>query len=725
MPMIMVKTFDRVLQAIRQKNDRVIRVIIFSLISMTMFLMLFTNVTPEKLDVEIFTVSEKDIISPTTVEDKVATEKAKNEAAAQIEDQYTYYSVYKETQVKSTEDLFESIVKVNAESLQVGEGENSPLNNNTIKGKLEETKSFLPEDIRESISDQTLEAFLSAEPSQLNMAKEITVTAVNDAMSGKIKVGDIETKKEEVSNKMRYSGLNEKLRNAMTETAQLMIIPNYLYDPETTAQKRSEAKEQVEPVVIRSGEVLVKKGQVVTRDIYDKMKLAGLLDQETTMKPYIGIGIIIILLTLLLSYFFRDIQKSARNHSIYLVIYLIIFSLMFTVMKLISLFQTQGAFEVGYIVPVAAATMLIKMLIDEKIALVSSFLFAVGGSIMFNGAIPSTIHFSIGIYLFFSGVAGVIFLDKQNHRVKILKAGLLISTINLLVIAALTLLKYNFYSGLMIGIYIGYGLLSGFLSAVLTLGLIPFFEAGFGMLSTMKLIELSNPNHPLLRKILMETPGTYHHSVMVANLSEAACEAIGVDGLLARVGSYYHDIGKSKRPAFFIENQMNLENPHDKLSPFLSKTIILSHVTDGAAILREHKFPKEIIDIAEQHHGTTLLKYFYKKAIDQAGPNDAPIKEADFRYPGPKPQFKESAVIGIADSVEAAVRSLTNPTKEEIEDLVRKIITDRLRDGQFNECDITLKELDIVARTMCETLQGIFHSRIKYPELDEKKVKEA
>ncbi|HVH96624.1 MAG TPA: HDIG domain-containing protein, partial [Bacillus sp. (in: firmicutes)] len=255
----------------------------------------------------------------------------------------------------------------------------------------------------------------------------------------------------------------------------------------------------------------------------------------------------------------------------------------------------------------------------------------------------------------------------------------------------------------------------------LTIGLLPFFEAGFGILSSMSLIELSNPNHPLLKKILTEAPGTYHHSIMVANLAESACEAIGANGLLARVGCYYHDIGKTIRPKYFIENQMNMENPHDRLPPEASKNIIMSHVKDGAELLKKHRLPKEIVDIAEQHHGTTLLKFFYYK-VKQSGED---VTEEEYRYPGPKAQTKESAIVGVADSVEAAVRSMSQPTPEQIEELVRKIISDRLQDNQFNECDLTLKELEKVTNSLCESLKGIFHSRIEYPEMTEQKVKHA
>ena len=289
----------------------------------------------------------------------------------------------------------------------------------------------------------------------------------------------------------------------------------------------------------------------------------------------------------------------------------------------------------------------------------------------------------------------------------------MLSVVNGIIIIALLYTLDMQMSNVQAILYFFAAFTSGISSAILTVGLLPFFEAGFGVLSTMKLIELSSPNHPLLRKILTEAPGTYHHSVMVANLAETACEAIGANGLLARVGCYYHDIGKTKRPQFFIENQMNMDNPHDRLKPEASRDIIIAHVSDGVKILRKHKIPKEIIDIAEQHHGTTLLKFFYYKAKESG----EDVKEEDFRYPGPKAQTKESAIIGIADSVEAAVRSMKQPTREKINDLVKSIIHSRMNEDQFAECDITMKELDLVEKVLCETLNGIFHSRIEYPDL--------
>lgn len=380
-------------------------------------------------------------------------------------------------------------------------------------------------------------------------------------------------------------------------------------------------------------------------------------------------------------------------------------------MKIIGLMADLELDKIGYLFPAAMAPMLIRMMLNERFAFIITIILAACGSIIFHDEITGSVNIEIAIYILFSGTAGILLLTNRNRKSNILQAGFFISIINILIIFFLLFLGNGQFTKMEYLYYTIFAFVSGLLSAILTIGLLPFFEAGFGVLSTLKLIELSSPNHPLLKKILTEAPGTYHHSVMVANLAEAACEAIGANGLLARVGCYYHDIGKTRRPQFFIENQMNIENPHNHISPETSKDIIIAHATDGAQMLKKHKLPKEIVDIAEQHHGTTLLKYFYYKAKEE---NDH-IDEMDYRYPGPKPQTKEAAIISIADSVEAAVRSMTHPTPEQIKNLIDSIVQDRLKDGQLNECDITLKEIEVIKKTFSETLNGIFHSRIEYP----------
>lgn len=679
-----------------------------------MYVSLIQNVIPEKMDISLYSVAEKDIVSPITVENKQATLQKQNEAAEAVEPEYTNKVETAQTQVEKVEDFFASITKINEVEIS---DEETP-KEKSLKEKLDELKDTAKSLTLTDLSEETLEAFVTASPTQLAIAKDVIITSVRTTLNERITVEELHDAKQKVEEKIEQANLNNSIRKPAIELSRSVIIPNYFIDTEATKLKREKAKESVQPVMIRQGQIIVQEGQVINKEALEQLKVVGFLDDSFHVYPYIGLFLLVVILTGFLAYFIEDSVSRQRNRIRYYLLYTTIFFITVFIFKLVSL-TTELINGVHYLLPAAMGTMLIKLLMNERLAIASGLVFALMGSILFNTNTVGILNGEFGLYILISSIAAIFLLGKHNQRSKILKAGLLVSLINVVSVNMIYMLRMGQLDWFDIGLYSGYVFIAGFLSAVLTLGLMPFFEAFFRILSTMKLIELSNPNHPLLRKILTEAPGTYHHSVMVANLAEAACEAIGANGLLARVGSYYHDVGKTKRPNFFIENQMNMENPHDKLSPTLSKKIIIAHAYEGAEMLKEHRLPQEIVDIAEQHHGTTLLKYFYHKASSMS---DEPVSESDFRYPGPKAQTKETAIIGIADGVEAAVRSLEKPTPAKIEEIVRKIINDRLEDGQFSECDLTFKELDIVAKTICETLQGIFHSRIEYPEDLTKKV---
>ncbi|WP_347549547.1 HD family phosphohydrolase [Pseudalkalibacillus hwajinpoensis] len=706
----MVVKMKRLMQANLRNIERIkmIKWSLYGLAALIMYLTMLSNVMPESLDVSLYSSAERDIASPITIEHKTATEDERSKAA-QVEAKYVYRDEVSQSQVDKLNDLFSGIEQVKKSS-----------NDETTREKLADLRALLSVSMADEMSDETLIPLLETEMSQVNLIKELTLSEVMKVMTDRVSIDNLEQSKSDVEDRLSLTSLPNNQKQAMIMVAQQSIVPNYFLDPEQTEQSRQEAIEAVQPVMIREGQIIVEEGDMINREVLEQLRLAGLLDDGFDAVPYVGLALLVMLLTGYLYYFFQDIPSRVRSSNTNLLIIVLVYFATLLVLKLSSLLQSLEELPgIAYIVPAAVGSMLIKMLFSEQIAIASSLLFAVCAGVFFNGEITGPMNASVGFYVLMSSLSGVFFLGRRNHRSNILKAGLLVSLINIVSVAILLMMKNGQYSGIELSYHLGFAFLSGFLSSVLTLGLMPFFEAGFRIISTTRLIELSNPNHPLLRKILVETPGTYHHSVMVANLSEAACESIGANGLLARVGAYYHDIGKTKRPHFFIENQMNMDNPHDKISPQLSKTIIISHATDGADMLRKNRLPKEIVDIAEQHHGTTLLKFFFYKANDQA---DQPIPETDFRYSGPRAQTKEAAVVGIADCIEAAVRSMTKPNPTAIESLVRKIITERLEDGQFDECDLSLRELDIVATTILETLNGIFHSRIEYPTEIKKKV---
>lgn len=698
------------------------RVLFFLVLGLVLFLSMYSNVKPEKMNLSLFSVADKTIRSPGTVEDKNSTEKKRQDAIDQVQDVYTLKKEYTQNRVDLISSIFDAAAEINDEvntelkNKDTSEVKPSQEMQQLDDEKISKLKGKLTENVTKDLSDSVFLGLVQASKDELSIAKDLTVTAINKVMAKRISTDEVENAKKKVEEELKYSALNSTLKSATIELGRYAIIQNEFYDPVATEDLRKQAAESIEPVKILQGQIIVEEGELINPEIYRQLKLVGLLDNEKSYKPFIGLSFMIIIILSAIYYYFYQIKVQTEKRQTNLLLFGIIFILSIFILKLISTLQILNYSGIGYLFPAAMAGMLIKILIDEKLAIFMSIILAVCGSIVFNEGITGTMNFSEGIYILFSGLAGILFLSSHNQRSKILQAGSFSAAVNLITIWALMFIPNGQFSGLEYGYYFLTALVSGIASAVLTIGLLPFFEASFGILSTMRLIELSNPNHPLLRKILMEAPGTYHHSVMVANLAESACEAIGANGLLARVGSYYHDIGKTNRPNFFIENQMHLENPHDRLSPEKSASIIIAHVTDGSNVLRKYHMPKEIIDIAEQHHGTSLLKFFYHKALQ----NDEEIKEDAFRYPGPKAQSKESAVVGIADSVEAAVRSLSQPTPVLIETLVKKIVSDRLQDGQLNECDLTLKELDTVAHTLCETLKGIFHSRIEYPEMTKK-----
>ncbi len=690
----------------------------YVLLGAVLFFALMNNVKPEQLDVDMYSIAKKTIHSPIKIEDKVITERKKQEAAQKVGDQYTYRSEYKQNRVDIVNDVFAKVNEVIQEMKAAGPEEQKKM---TDANKLEKLKKKLPSNLTKELSDENLLYFINAEPDQLELAKNAALTSVSVIMGGNIKMSEEMAAKERFVNEMKSLNVNSGLKEAVNALGSYAITANYFYDPAVTKEKKKAEEDLVPPVYILQGQVIVREGETISSDMYNQLKLVGLLEKGNSFQPYVGLAVLIGVLLYFMHKQFEVFLQRKREDKPYILAYITILSITIVLMKIISLFQKLEYAGIAYVVPVAMGTILVKLMIGDRFVFLTSMIFSVCGSIMFNEGVTSTLNYSVGIYVLLSSLSVSIFLREKNRRTMILQAGILVSILNVVVLAALLLLRNGNFSPLEIGTQLLMASLSGIISSVLAMGILPYLESGLGIVSSMKLMELSSPNHPLLRRILLEAPGTYHHSVMVANLSEAACEAVGANGVLARVGAYYHDVGKTVQPQFFIENQMGIENPHDKLDPVTSKDIIIAHVTDGVKMLEEYHIPQEIIDIAGQHHGTTLLKYFYYKAIKE---DKEKYTEEMFRYPGSKATSKESAIVGIADSVEAAVRSMNHPTPEQINNLVQSIIKDRLQDGQFSECDLTFKELQIVGKTLCETLNGIFHSRITYPEPPEDKEKE-
>ncbi|MGR3765074.1 HD family phosphohydrolase [Rossellomorea sp. NS-SX7] len=696
--------------------------LMFILLGIIVFGILYGNVKPKPLDISLYGEAPSTIRAPKTLPDEEATEKKKEEAKAEVGKVYSTKEGAVNNAVMLVSSLIDSVLEVKAESIKESPPEEEEINPQSpnVNKQLEELKKRIPESndniVTKALTDNVLKMLLSATETDLERVESIVTTQLQVIMQNKVKEEELREAKVNLEERIKSFTFTGDLSDAAVALGNVAIEPTEYYDEEKTEQLKKQAVEEVQPVKIVYGEVIVEEGKLVTPNIYETLNDFGMVEEDFSLKPIIGLALFIIVIISSLYYFFYTLEVREEQKQNYLILTSIVFVISLLLMKITGLLKQLEINDIAFLFPAAFTGMILRILLNERIAMMMVFIISACASIVFNEKFSGSIDIEVAIYTLFSGVAGIMTLVSRNQRTNVLRAGIYVAFVNILIIAFLVLLSDVSYTSTEYIYYLVFALVSGIGSSILTIGFLPFFETGFGILSSMRLVELSSPNQPLLKKLLTEAPGTYHHSVMVANLAESACEAIGANGLLARVGCYYHDVGKSKRPHFFIENQMNIENPHDRMSPETSKTIIINHASDGAEMLRKYKLPKEIIDIAEQHHGTTLLKYFYYKAKEQG----KDVTEEEYRYPGPKPQTKETAIINIADSVEAAVRSKNSPTQEEIKNLVAAIVKDRLNDGQFNECDISLKELEKVKIALCETLNGIYHPRIEYPELKAK-----
>lgn len=668
------------------------------------------NVYTETYDIERFNRAKETIYSPITIENEQETKRKIRETVQSIEDRYDISEEITEERIAYIEEVFDAISKLDIDISKQSKKDDDTEVPLTNEEKIQRLSQILSPEIVEVLHERVLVQLVHLSEEAREESKKLLVPLLSDTLKRGVRADNIQSALAEIKEGLKFGELDTSLQKLLVELSGFAIVENSFFDPESTMNAQKQAASGVEPVVIRAGEVIVREGQIITNEIYEELKLAGLLNKERNIYPVIGLILLIMLIVGTIAHEMNIIAKQHKLDKGKIISILLISVIVISLMKVVSLYTNSGN-QLYFIVPVATGALLVKQLIHERLAIVLSALYAILGCIIFNGEIPGSLNVEAGIYFFFSQMAAIVFLRNVKDRLAIVQAGLGMILVNVITVLLFIFLSFEKYAFMDIFTQSIFGIVAAFLSAVLTIGLLPFFETSLGILSDIKLISLASPNQPLLRRLLLEAPGTYHHSIMVANLSETACEEIGANGLLARVGAYYHDIGKTIRPHYFIENQLSINNPHDVIAPRKSAEIIIDHPYDGAEMLKQHRLPKEIIDIAMQHHGTTLLKFFYFQEKKQ----NKHIKESDFRYPGPKPQTKEAAVICICDSVEAAVRSLKEPTEEEIDDIVSSIINDRLMDGQLDESPLTLQELKKIKAVICETLKGIFHSRIQYP----------
>ncbi|MFQ5602137.1 MAG: HD family phosphohydrolase [bacterium] len=494
------------------------------------------------------------------------------------------------------------------------------------------------------------------------------------------------------------------------------IRPNLIYQQ---AETESRIDEAIARVAIAKGTVLAKERIVdtherITKEIIEKLNSLALARSEKESQeggwrliiPYLGRALIV---TLSLSFTIIFLMVSRRQLFENVKTMLMIFIIMMIIIIFTFLITQLGFTKYKYLIPISIAAMLLMIFFDTRTAFIGTVTLS-----LLIGALRGN-EFGIMLTSLFVGTISIFSVREIQARSWILKGILFITAAYMIAVASVEFLRNPESINRSDLIY---ATMNGTLSPILTYGLMIIFEYIFQMTTNSTLLELSDLNKPLLRQLAIRAPGTNHHSIMVGNLSEAAAEAIGANALLARVASYYHDIGKMEMPEYFVENQKGGKNPHEKLTPNMSCLILINHVKRGLEIAEEYNLPKEIRDFIPQHHGTNLIKYFYNKALETSDDNE--VNESDFRYPGPKPQTKETGIVMLADAVEAGSRTLKEPTVSRIRNLVNSFIQERLIDSELDECPLTMKDLNLVKESFVNNLTGVFHGRIEYPEQNNK-----
>lgn len=622
-------------------------------------------------------IVQSDIYAPNTIifKDQSAKEKIIEEMIRESGKEYIYSADAEKVYLEYYDEFFNSIYV--SKNNHIEDLEYNTIERNTNK----------------KIPNTIIQELLALKTSQLKnlqgRVREFLVEAYNE---GIIK------EKNGVFYKEKSQKQYNKLSTLEKEIADIFTSPNYVYDELKTKKNIQEKVSQIKDqyIEIKAGTLIGKTGEILNERRIKILEACGVFSYKKSFAlifaNVIYLGIVSSLFYIL---FFNNYRKKILNKNYYR-------SSLLIVAGTLLAFRVFNN-DLMYLIPADTAFFLLILLVGKNYA---TSLF----SFMLFFLMP-ILNYDLKFFtMYFIAIAfAAQIVSKITTRSGIIAAGVQLSVLKVVIY-----LLFSYFSEIgsfTTAITSGAILLSGLISGMLTIAFLPYFEKTFNILTIFKLLELGDLSHPLLKKISVEAPGTFQHSVMVATLSENAATSIGANAVFCRVASYYHDLGKTKRPKFYVENQQNGENPHNKISPFMSTLIITSHTKDGAEMAKEYQIPKEIRDIMYEHQGTTFLAYFYN-AAKKIDPN---VEKEEFRYSGPKPKTKESAIIMLADSIEAAIRSLDEKSPMAMENMIRKIINGKIEDNQLSEADLTFKEIEIIIKTFVKTLVSIHHVRIKYP----------
>ena len=668
----------------------------------------FCVCTPKKYDLRVGSISHVTVDATKDVVDEVTTQEKRNAAADTVEPAYRFQQGVKEQVLSSLSDAFQEIRTIQQYGL-------------TLRRAADETRytvrPFSEEEIDYALS---LANILDLNRTQLttllrtetdtfeDMVSTVTI-AVENTLNNTIREGQVAQSILTIQQIVGYKVDVSLTQNIIPTVLRTCIKPNMIIDQEATEEAKQKARDAVEPVIYLQGQNIIREGDRITHSQVEMLRSLGLLNDENyDYSVYGGAMIITVIsmavLLMMLRLLMKDVLADVRKLSVILIILIICFGFASLSTLLPSL----------YIIPIVLGTILGTVLIGYRAGLVLTVPLA----LLFSGITSvssSTTYYDVFLIMsntLAGGAVTVWFLKGKPQRLRALLSGIISAVIVLLMIVGVKLLASTenldmFRAGI-------WGFAGCLLSGALAVALQPVFEGLFHLATPSRLLEITNPNQPLMKRLMLEAPGTYHHSIIVANLAEAAADQIGANPYLARAGAYYHDIGKLKRPIYFSENQHG-HNPHEKTDPYVSAAILTSHPRDGALIAQKEHLPPEVQDIILQHHGVTPVMFFYHKALQMSDGKHVDIN--DFRYSGPKPQTKEASIVMLADTIEAAVRSMKDPTPKGIDQFIERLVRGKLEDGQLSDCPLSLRDIDQICNAFSGILKGVYHERIEYPKV--------
>lgn len=670
-------------------KGRIGRLLIMIVTFLCVFFILLSSVVPKKYELNVGDIAEADIKAPRETIDEYATAVKLNEAIKNVDKQYTKKNEVKQTAIDNINKIFRDIL----DSRKSPEGDVIKINRifNNLDVEYEEAEKIY------NLSEDKVYSY--------NKILNDILEDIYDNNNITENKEDLDNAKEIAKNAIEKSEIDSQLKTIFGKIVSSQIKPNFFYDEEKTNEKLEEVKKSVEQVTIKKNQIIVKDGEPVTESQIEILESLGLLSESgETMAMFLLFLILALFVMLILIVQYVYISKYTKLIEGNKVKNLMLINMI----TVITLVLAKGFSLISvYLIPLAFAPIVISQLIDYRISLVISSL-----DLIFIAVIAEFDAKVIIIGLINILVASMILRNVQQRNEIMYSMLYLILISTLINFSVEGILSTNMKVVLINCLYSALGVA---ISSIIAIGTLPFFEMTFNIMTIVKLLEISNPNNPLLKRLLMEAPGTYHHSMTVANLAEVAADEVGANPIITRVGAYYHDVGKLERPYFFKENQYNDDNPHNRITPNLSALIIISHVKDGIELAKKNKIPQRIIDIIREHHGTTLVKYFYYN-VKNAAENPDDINPDDYKYLGPIPQSKESAIIMLADSTEAAVRSIKEPNEEKIKKMIYDIVDDKLQSGQLNDSELTLKDIEKIKECFIKSYNGMYHKRIEYPK---------